>query len=220
MEIRIEKSWNAQLEPEFSKPYFHKLVEFIKNEYRTQTIFPAGKHIFQAFDSTPFDKVKVVILGQDPYHGAGQAHGLSFSVQDGIAIPPSLVNIFKEISAEYCSSMPTSGNLERWASQGVLLLNTVLTVQANTPQSHKGQGWEQFTDAVITTLNRRQEPIVFMLWGAPAQTKAELITAPYHLVLTTSHPSPLSSYRGFLGCGHFQAANQFLVKKGLTPIEW
>lgn len=220
MDVKIESSWKVQLEEEFSKPYFANLTEFVRGEYRTKTIFPPAKLIFNAFDHTSFDQVKVVILGQDPYHGVGQAHGLSFSVNDGVRTPPSLINMYKEINRDLGTPIPQSGNLTRWAEQGVLLLNATLTVVAHTAGSHQGKGWETFTDAAIKKLADERENLVFLLWGAYAQKKAVLIDEKKHLILKTVHPSPLSAHRGFIGCGHFSKANEYLVSKGLEPIVW
>ena len=220
MDVKIESSWKVQLEEEFSKPYFADLTEFVRGEYRTKTIFPPAKLIFNAFDHTSFDQVKVVILGQDPYHGVGQAHGLSFSVNDGVRTPPSLINMYKEINRDLGTPIPQSGNLTRWAEQGVLLLNATLTVVAHTAGSHQGKGWETFTDAAIKKLADERENLVFLLWGAYAQKKAVLIDEKKHLILKTVHPSPLSAHRGFIGCGHFSKANEYLVSKGLEPIVW
>ncbi len=220
MDVKIESSWKVQLEEEFSKPYFANLTEFVRGEYRTKTIFPPAKLIFNAFDHTSFDQVKVVILGQDPYHGVGQAHGLSFSVNDGVRTPPSLINMYKEINRDLGTAIPQSGNLTRWAEQGVLLLNATLTVVAHTAGSHQGKGWETFTDAAIKKLADERENLVFLLWGAYAQKKAVLIDEKKHLILKTVHPSPLSAHRGFIGCGHFSKANEYLVSKGLEPIVW
>ncbi|MFV0539079.1 MAG: uracil-DNA glycosylase [Dysgonomonas sp.] len=220
MDVKIEESWKEQLKDEFEKDYFIKLTDFVRNEYRTKQIFPPAKFIFNAFDHTPFDKVKVVILGQDPYHNDGQAHGLSFSVPDGIQTPPSLVNIFKEINQDLGSPIPRSGNLTRWANQGVMLLNATLTVQAHTAGSHQRKGWEAFTDAAIHKLAESRENIVFILWGAYAQKKAAFIDGNRHLVLKSVHPSPLSAHNGFFGNHHFSTANKYLASKGITPIEW
>jgi len=220
MTVRISESWKKVLQPEFDKPYFAELVEFVRAEYQTKKIFPPASLIFNAFDQCPFDEVKVVILGQDPYHGDGQANGLSFSVNDGVRFPPSLVNIFKEIEAELGKPAPASGNLTRWAQQGVLLLNATLTVQAHQAGSHQGRGWEQFTDAVIRTLADRKENLVFILWGAYAQNKAGFVDANKHLVLQSAHPSPFSVYRGFFGNNHFVKTNNYLREKGLKEIEW
>lgn len=220
MNVKIEDSWKKALGEEFEKDYFRTLVDFVKREYASSQVFPPGNEIFAAFDATPFDRVKVVILGQDPYHGEHQANGLCFSVNDGIPFPPSLLNIFKEIKADIGTEIPSSGNLERWARQGVLLLNTVLTVVAGQPNSHKGMGWETFTDAVINKLNSRNTPTVFLLWGRNALDKRALITNPTHLVLTAAHPSPLSAFNGFFGCRHFSKTNEFLRKNGLEEIVW
>ncbi len=220
MDVKIEESWKEQLKDEFEKEYFIKLTEFIRNEYRTKQIFPPAKFIFNAFDHTPFHKVKVVILGQDPYHNDGQAHGLSFSVPDGIQPPPSLVNIFKEINRDLGIPVPRSGNLTRWANQGVMLLNATLTVQAHTAGSHQRKGWEEFTDAAIHKLAEGRENIVFILWGSYAQKKAAFIDGNRHLVLRSVHPSPLSAHNGFFGNNHFSTANKYLTSKGLAPIEW
>jgi uracil-DNA glycosylase len=219
-EIRMEESWRTQLSSEFQKPYFLQLTDFVRKEYQTTRCFPPGGQIFNAFDQTPFNDVKVVILGQDPYHGDGQAHGLCFSVCDGIAFPPSLKNIFQEIQAETGAPIPTSGNLTRWAKQGVFLLNTCLTVRAHQAFSHSGMGWETFTDAVISKLSAERQGLVFLLWGAPAGRKAKLIDATKHLILQCAHPSPLSAYRGFFGCGHFNEANKYLISQNITPIQW
>lgn len=220
MDVKIEESWKEQLKDEFEKDYFVKLTDFVRNEYRTKQIFPPAKFIFNAFDHTPFDKVKVVILGQDPYHNDGQAHGLSFSVPDGIQPPPSLVNIFKEINQDLGAPIPRSGNLTRWANQGVMLLNATLTVQAHTAGSHQRKGWEAFTDAAIHKLAEGRENIVFILWGAYAQKKAAFIDGNRHLVLKSVHPSPLSAHNGFFGNHHFSTANKYLASKGIAPIEW
>lgn len=216
----MEESWKSRLSSEFQKPYFQQLTEFVRSEYSTYRCFPPGKQIFNAFDYTPFDEVKVVILGQDPYHGEGQAHGLCFSVCDGVPFPPSLNNIFQEVQAETGVSIPQSGSLIRWAQQGVFLLNTCLSVRAHQAFSHSGHGWEVFTDAVISLLSREREGLVFLLWGAPAGRKVQLIDAGKHLILQCAHPSPLSAYRGFFGCGHFNRTNQYLVAQGKKPIQW
>lgn len=219
MDVKIEESWKQQLKDEFGKEYFLKLTDFVRNEYTTKRVFPPAKEIFNAFEYTPFDKVKVVILGQDPYHGDGQAHGLSFSVAEGVRTPPSLVNIFKEINTDLGIPIAISGNLVRWAEQGVLLLNATLTVQAHTAGSHQNKGWEAFTDAAIRQLNNERENVVFLLWGAYAQKKAEFIDDKKHLVLKAAHPSPLA--RGaFFGNKHFSKTNEFLTSKGITPIVW
>ncbi|ERM84163.1 uracil-DNA glycosylase [Rhodonellum psychrophilum GCM71 = DSM 17998] len=220
MDVKIEPSWKNIMEAEFSKPYFIELVDFIKNEYKNQEIYPKGNDIFNAFWHCPFEKVKVVILGQDPYHGLDQAHGLSFSVQEGIPFPPSLLNIFKEIKRDLGTSIPAHGNLTKWADQGVLLLNATLTVKANQAGSHQNKGWEKFTDAVIGRIAAHHQHTVFMLWGAYAQKKGALISSEKHLKLEAPHPSPLSAYRGFLGSGHFSKANAYLREKGLEEIKW
>ncbi|MBO7316568.1 MAG: uracil-DNA glycosylase [Paludibacteraceae bacterium] len=220
MKVRIEESWKKQLAEEFEKPYFLELADFVRNEYATKQIFPPAKLIFNAFDSCPFDQVKIVILGQDPYHGVGQAHGLCFSVNDGVVVPPSLQNIYKEITSDLGIETLPSGNLERWARQGVFLLNATLTVRANTAGSHQEKGWERFTDEAIRKLSEERENIVFLLWGSYAQQKAALIDSSKHLVLKTVHPSPLSAYRGFFGCKHFSQANDYLRQNGLKEINW
>lgn len=220
MDVKIDASWKCVLQDEFEKPYFAQLTNFVRNEYKTKKIFPPGNMIFSAFDHCPFDKVKVVIIGQDPYHNDGQAHGLCFSVNTGVDFPPSLINIFKEIERDLGKPTPTSGNLERWADQGVLLLNATLTVQAHSAGSHQGRGWETFTDAVIRKVAEEKEHVVFMLWGNYAQQKGAVVDGQKHLVLKSVHPSPLSAYRGFIGCGHFSAANEYLTSKGLSPINW
>lgn len=220
MNVNIEESWHRQLSSEFEKPYFSSLVQFVRQEYAAGPCYPPGRLIFNAFNSTPFEQVKVVILGQDPYHGPGQAHGLCFSVNDGVEFPPSLKNIFQEIQTETGAPIPTSGNLTRWAKQGVFLLNTCLSVRAHQAFSHSGQGWETFTDAVIHYLSRDRDNLVFMLWGAPAGKKAALIDSSRHLILRSAHPSPLSAYRGFFGNHHFELCNQYLVQHGKEPIQW
>lgn len=220
MDVKIEESWKEQLKDEFDKDYFVKLTDFVREEYRTKQIFPPAKLIFNAFEHTPFNKVKVVILGQDPYHNDGQAHGLSFSVPDGMPAPPSLVNIFKEINRDMGIPVPKSGNLTRWANQGVLLLNATLTVQAHMAGSHQKKGWEPFTDAAIHQLADKRENLVFILWGSYAQKKASFIDGSRHLVLRSVHPSPLSAHNGFFGNNHFSEANKYLESKGITPIEW
>ena len=219
-QVKIEESWASQLSSEFNKPYFEQLIQFVKAEYAAGTCYPPGSLIFNAFNQTPFDKVKVVILGQDPYHGPGQAHGLCFSVNDGVQFPPSLVNIFKEIEAETGTPIPLSGNLTRWAEQGVFLLNTCLSVREHQAFSHSGKGWETFTDAVISRLSQEREGLVFLLWGAPAGKKASLIDAQKHLILRSAHPSPLSAYRGFFGNHHFTLTNDYLIQHGQQPIQW
>jgi uracil-DNA glycosylase len=220
MQVKIEKSWQEVLQTEFDKPYFENLVGFVKQEYASNTIFPPAGQIFNAFNTCPFNNVKVVILGQDPYHGPGQAHGLCFSVNDGIQFPPSLQNIFKEITSDLGIPAPKTGNLTRWAEQGVLLLNATLTVRASQAGSHQGKGWEEFTDAVIKTISEKAENVVFILWGSYAIKKKSLINTSKHFILTAPHPSPLSSYRGFFGCKHFSQTNTYLTSKGKTPIVW
>ncbi len=218
--VNIGNDWDALLADEFKKDYYLKLREFLKVEYFSRTVYPPMNDIFNALKYTSFEQTKVVILGQDPYHGPGQAHGLCFSVKEGVKFPPSLQNIFKELHDEYGYEAPRSGELTAWAKQGVLLLNTTLTVREGMPQSHKGQGWEILTDAIISLLNQKKEPVVFLLWGANAWAKKTLIKNPRHLVLECAHPSPLSAYRGFFGCNHFKRANEYLEKCGLTPIDW
>ncbi len=220
MNVKIEDSWKEHLAPEFKKDYFKKLTDFVKDEYSSYTIYPPGRFIFNAFDLCPFDKVKVVIVGQDPYHGPGQAHGLCFSVNDGIQFPPSLQNIFKEIQSDLGKPIPTTGNLTRWAKQGVLLLNATLTVREHQAGSHQKKGWEEFTDAAIHTLAEQKENLVFILWGAYAQKKGAFIDRSKHLVLTSAHPSPLSAYNGFFGNNHFSKANEYLKEHNQTSIEW
>jgi len=220
MDVRIEPSWKSELQSEFDKDYFVKLTDFVRNEYKTKLTFPPSALIFNAFDQCPFDKVKVVIIGQDPYHGDGQAHGLCFSVDDGVTFPPSLLNIFKEIERDLGIAKPTSGNLIRWAQQGVLLLNATLTVQAHAAGSHQGRGWETFTDAAIHKLASEKEGLVFMLWGSYAQKKGDFIEINKHLVLKSVHPSPLSAYRGFIGNNHFSLANKYMKEKGFEEIQW
>lgn len=220
MNVQIEESWKEALMPEFSKDYFIRLTDFVRKEYHETTVYPPGKLIFNAFNLCPFDKVKVVIIGQDPYHGPGQAHGLCFSVNDGIQSPPSLVNIFKEINNDLGKPIPQSGNLTRWAEQGVLLLNATLTVRAHQAGSHQRRGWEEFTDAVIRKLAEEKSNLVFILWGAYAQKKGAFIDRSKHLVLTSVHPSPLSAHSGFFGNHHFSLANDYLVKNGKTAIDW
>lgn len=218
--VAIEDSWYELLKEEFDKEYFLKLKTFLKSEKENYTIFPPGSKIFAAFNHTPVDKVKVVIIGQDPYHGAGQANGLCFSVSDGIKQPPSLVNIFKELSNDLNIPMPKSGNLEKWAEQGVLLLNATLTVRANQAGSHQKQGWEEFTDTVIKKLSDKKEGLIFLLWGKFAQDKAALIDSSKHFVLKAAHPSPFSAHNGFFGCKHFSKTNEILTQRGLSPIDW
>lgn len=216
----IANDWLGPLSPEFKKPYYAKLYRTIREEYSTRQIFPEADDIFNAFSLTPLSEVKVVILGQDPYHNVGQAHGLCFSVKPEVEIPPSLVNIYRELSTDLGCYEPDNGYLVKWAKQGVLLLNTVLTVRAHEANSHRGIGWEEFTDAAIRILNEQDRPIVFMLWGKPAQMKKTMLNNPRHLVLEAPHPSPLSAYRGFFGCRHFSRANAFLEDHGITPIDW
>lgn len=218
--IELHNSWDKYLNEEFEKPYYMALRQFLKEEYSTQTIYPEKDNIFNALKITSYDDVKVVILGQDPYHGEGQAHGMAFSVKPGIKTPPSLVNIYKELQATMGCYIPNNGYLMKWAEQGVLLLNTVLTVRARQPQSHKSKGWETFTDRIIAILNERKDPVIFVLWGAPAKKKASLITAPQHKILTAAHPSPLSAYNGFFGCNHFNQINEYLKEMGKTPIDF
>ena len=220
MDVKIESSWKESLQQEFEKDYFANLVGFVKKEYSTQTVYPPAGLIFNAFNLCPFSSVKVVLIGQDPYHGQGQAHGLCFSVRDGVEFPPSLINIFKEIELDIGINRPRSGNLERWAKQGVLLLNATLTVRAHQAGSHQRKGWEEFTDAAISLINNKKENIVFMLWGAYAQKKGENIDRQKHLVLESVHPSPLSASRGFFGNKHFSNCNNYLIDKGITPVDW
>lgn len=220
MDVKIEESWKEILGTTFDQPYFQNLVAFVKDEYSKGKVFPPGKDIFNAFDYCPVDQVKVVILGQDPYHGDGQAHGLSFSVKPGVPFPPSLMNIFKEIKADLGKDMPPNGDLSRWAKQGVFLLNATLTVRAHQAGSHQKKGWEEFTDSVIRSVSQERGDVVFLLWGAYAQKKADLIDSNKHLILKAPHPSPLSAHRGFLGCKHFSKANEYLTSKGLDPIVW
>lgn len=220
MDVRIEDSWKRRLQPEFNKPYFEKLVAFVKQEYARYTVYPPGHLLFYAFDTCPFDKVKVVIIGQDPYHEPGQYYGLCFSVLDGVPFPPSLVNIFKEVQNDLGKPVPRSGRLERWSNQGVLLINSILTVRAHQAGSHQGKGWEEFTDAVIKRINDEKENVVFILWGAYAQKKGAFIDRTRHCVLTAPHPSPLSADRGFFGCKHFSKANEYFRSKGLPEIDW
>lgn len=220
MNVRIEESWKQKLTPEFEKEYFIKLTEFVRAEYASKTIYPPAKLIFNAFDHCPFDDVKVVIIGQDPYHGPGQAHGLCFSVTEGVPNPPSLQNIFKEIMSDLGKPMPANGDLTRWARQGVLLLNATLTVQAHQAGSHQRKGWEEFTDAAIRLLAEEREHLVFILWGAYAQKKGAFIDRSKHLVLASAHPSPLSAYNGFFGNKHFSRTNEYLKAHGIAEIEW
>jgi uracil-DNA glycosylase len=220
MDVKIAASWKEHLEAEFGKPYFTELISFVKSEYNTQVVYPPGKEIFRSFDACDFDKVKVVIIGQDPYHGPGQANGLCFSVRENVKMPPSLVNIFKEIRNDLGKPIPQTGDLERWARQGVLLLNATLTVRASSPGSHQNKGWETFTDAVIKTISDQKEHVVFLLWGAYAQKKGEIIDRQKHYVLLSPHPSPFSADRGFFGNKHFSKANDYLKSKGLKEIDW
>ena len=220
MNVRINEAWKELLQPEFEKPYFEELVEFVRGEYASHTVYPAGVNIFRALDKCSPDEVKVVIIGQDPYHGEGQANGLCFSVNDGVQFPPSLRNIFKEIESDLGTKVPTSGNLDRWAEQGVLLLNSTLTVRAHAAASHAGHGWEQFTDAVVATLSELKSGVVYMLWGNYAQRKGAIVDRSRNLVLKAAHPSPLSAYNGFFGCRHFSQANNYLLSIGKTPIKW
>lgn len=216
----IDNDWLPALEQEFKKPYYKQLYRFVKDEYSKTPVFPPAEDIFNAFHFTPLSEVKVLILGQDPYHNDHQAHGLSFSVLPDTDIPPSLQNIYKELQDDLGCEIPNHGYLKKWADQGVLLLNTVLTVRAHQANSHKGHGWEQFTDAVISAVNAQDRPIVYMLWGRPAQEKASMLNNPKHLILKAPHPSPLSAYRGFFGCKHFSQANSFLQEHGIEPIDW
>ena len=220
MNVRIDKSWNEQLASQWEMPYFESLANFVRQRYAQTTVYPPAGKIFAAFDACPFDKGKVVILGQDPYHGPGQANGLCFSVNEGVELPPSLVNIYNEISSDLGKAMPSDGNLERWAKQGVLLLNATLTVDAHQAGSHQGKGWVEFTDAAVRRLAEQREGLVFMLWGSYAIRKGSFIDRTRHLVLTAPHPSPLSAYRGFFGCRHFSQANQWLVSHGQQAIDW
>lgn len=221
MNVDIANSWKEVLQPEFDKAYFRHIVHFLKTEKQAgKVIYPPGKLIFNAFNTTPFNKVKVVILGQDPYHNPGQAHGLSFSVPIGVSAPPSLVNIFKEIEADLGITRPNHGNLEKWAEQGVLLLNASLTVEENKPMSHSKIGWHEFTNSVIHTLSDKKDKLVFLLWGGFAKNKTELINTQKHCVLTAAHPSPLSAHNGFFGCRHFSKANAWLQKNDILPIDW
>lgn len=216
----ITNDWLNEIEDEFHKPYYKELNKFIKSEYKNHIIYPKAEDIFNAFNFTPLNDVKVVIIGQDPYHNEGQAHGLCFSVQPGTKTPPSLVNIYKELEADLGTYIPNNGYLKKWAEQGVLLLNTVLTVRAHQANSHQGKGWEQFTDAAINAINAQERPIVFILWGKPAQRKKAMLNNKRHLILEAPHPSPLSAYRGFFGCKHFSQANKFLEKNGIETIDW
>jgi uracil-DNA glycosylase len=218
--VKIEKSWHDLLKDEFKKPYFEIMRKFIRAEYKQETVFPEAKNIFNAFNSTPVDRVKCVIIGQDPYHGKGQAHGLCFSVNPGVKIPPSLKNIYKEIENDLGVSMPQNGYLQQWANQGVLMLNNVLTVREGKPNSHKSSGWEIFTSKVIENLSKSVEDIVFILWGNSAQQKEALIKSDKHLILKAPHPSPLSAYSGYFGCKHFSKTNRYLISKNKEKINW
>ncbi|UHP11270.1 uracil-DNA glycosylase [Listeria marthii] len=218
--IKLENDWDELLKDEFNQPYYLKLRQFLKNEYQTKKVFPDMYDIFNALKHTAYKDVKVVILGQDPYHGIGQAHGLSFSVQKGVQIPPSLQNIYLELHNDLNCEIPNNGYLIPWADQGVLLLNTVLTVRAGQANSHRGQGWEILTNHIIEMINQKEEPVVFLLWGNNAKEKLQLLTNPKHIAFTSVHPSPLSASRGFMGCRHFSKANQFLEQNGVTPIDW
>ncbi len=220
MDVKIEQSWKERLQTEFDKPYFYNLTEFVRSEYRTVRVFPPASLIFNAFNLCPFNDVKVVIIGQDPYHGEGQAHGLCFSVNDGVQFPPSLRNIFKEVSDDVGAPVPQSGNLTRWAQQGVLLLNATLTVREHSAGSHQRRGWEEFTDAVIRIVSEQANNVVFILWGSYAQSKSALIDSARHLVLKSVHPSPLSAHAGFFGNHHFSRANEYLRQHGKSEIEW
>lgn len=218
--VHIGNDWDEILADEWQKPYYRQLREFLKNEYASGTVFPQMNDIFNALRYTPYSEVKAVIIGQDPYHGEGQAHGLCFSVKAGVQPPPSLKNIFKELSEDIGAPTPPNGELTKWAKQGVLLLNTVLTVRAHNANSHKDKGWEILTDRIISELDKKETPVVFLLWGNPARKKAQIIKNPRHLKLQTVHPSPLSAYNGFFGCKHFSRTNEFLISSGLEPIEW
>ena len=220
MEVKIAQDWKEILSPEFEKPYFEELTRFVRDEYASHRIYPRGSNIFRAFDKCPFERLKVVIIGQDPYHGPGQAHGLCFSVAEGVPFPPLLQNIFKEVHADTGAEIPLSGNLDRWAEQGVLLLNAVLTVREHEAASHAGRGWETFTDAVVRAVAERKEGVVYMLWGSYAQRKGAIADPSRNLILKAVHPSPLSAYRGFLGCRHFSQANAYLASLGKEPIVW
>ncbi len=216
----LQNDWLEAVGEEFKKPYYADLYKFVKEEYSNEIVYPPSDDIFNAMHLTPLNEVKVLILGQDPYHNQGQAHGLCFSVQPDVAIPPSLKNIYKELQADLGCAIPNNGYLVKWAKQGILMLNTVLTVRAHKPLSHQGKGWEQFTDAIIEAVNAQDRPIVYMLWGKPAQRKASMLNNPKHLVLKAAHPSPLSASHGFFGCKHFSQANQFLEENGMQPIDW
>lgn len=220
MEVKIESSWKKVLAQEFEQPYFESLVEFVKTEYQTQKVYPPGQEIFAAFDHSSFDETKVVIIGQDPYHGVGQANGLCFSVRDDVRIPPSLVNIYKELKTDLDLEIPSTGNLEKWAKQGVLLLNATLTVRAKTPGSHQKKGWEEFTDAVIQRLSEEKDSLVFILWGAYAQKKGAVIDRTKHFVIESAHPSPFAAHKGFFGSQPFSKTNNYLKQKGKSSINW
>ena len=220
VDVRIAEDWKELLKEEFSKPYFEELTSFVRGEYGSVVVYPAGRNIFRAFDCCPVDKIKVVIIGQDPYHGPGQANGLCFSVGEGVPFPPSLRNILQEVHADVGAPIPQSGELERWAEQGVLLLNAVLTVRAHEAASHAGRGWERFTDAVVKAIAERKEGVVYMLWGSYAQKKGSIADPSKNLILKAVHPSPLSAYRGFFGCKHFSTANDYLKSVGKEPIRW
>ncbi len=220
MEVRISEEWKELIGGEFEKEYFARLAQFVKSEYASHTVYPPGRNIFRALDECRPGNLKAVIIGQDPYHGPGQANGLCFSVADGVEFPPSLRNIFKEVTAETGAPAPVTGNLDRWAAQGVLLLNAVLTVRAHQAASHAGRGWEEFTDAVVRALSEKKEGVVYMLWGNYAQRKGAHIDQSRNLILKCAHPSPLSAHNGFFGCGHFSAANDYLVSRGKQPVEW
>ena len=220
MEVQIASDWKALLAEEFDKPYFEELTAFVREEYASRRIYPRGSNIFRAFDKCPFERLKVVIIGQDPYHGPGQANGLCFSVGDGVPFPPSLRNIFQEVSTDIGTPIPASGNLDRWAEQGVLLLNAVLTVREHEAASHAGRGWEQFTDAVVRAIATHKEGVVYLLWGSYAQRKGAIADPARNCILKAVHPSPLSAYRGFLGCRHFSQANNYLITQGKEPINW
>ena len=216
----IDSQWQEALKEEFQKDYYHELMAKVSEAYENNQVFPPANEVFNALNLTPLSQVKAVIIGQDPYHDVGQAHGLCFSVKPGVKVPPSLVNIYKELHDDLGCSIPEDGYLVKWATQGVLMLNTILTVNAHEPNSHKGYGWEKFTDAIISKVNEEDRPIVFLLWGAPAQKKKKLLNNPKHLILEAPHPSPLSVYRGFWGCKHFSKTNEFLVNNGIEPIDW
>jgi len=220
MDVKIAADWKELLAPEFEKPYFEQLVRFVRGEYAARRVFPRGSNIFRAFDKCPFERLKVVIIGQDPYHGPGQANGLCFSVGDGVPFPPSLQNIFQEVHDDIGTPVPPTGNLDRWAEQGVLLLNAVLTVRAHEAASHAGRGWEQFTDAVVRAINLHKRNVVYMLWGSYAQRKGSIADAAHNCILRAVHHSPLSVYRGFFGCRHFSQANAYLESVGKSPIVW